>query len=133
MKKFRVWSKSLNKYFAVDFIKALKLTNEGYFSFPKSNDFIEQQFTGLIDTKGREVYEGDRVRVSQNPLYTKKGSLFNAGEVIKYQDIFEGIVVYHHGSYQVMELCPQSSPHKKRMATLSNFWVGGDFNTIEII
>lgn len=60
--KFRVWDVKL-KSFIKEFEGNFVLDNEGNLRcincFRERNDFIVQQFVGLLDFEGKEIFEGD--------------------------------------------------------------------------
>lgn len=91
--KFRVWDKKSRSFANPDNIWSFPLPqylNGIVFSIPLSEDLIIQQFTGLKDINGKEIYEGDIVKF--------KLSTELIGEVVWF---------YNGWSYKVKNLHPR--------------------------
>jgi uncharacterized phage protein (TIGR01671 family) len=67
--KFRVWCEKIKKFRRSD-IDGPKNSawgvsvNRGIFEIPNSESQIVELFTGLLDSEGKEIYEGDIIRWS---------------------------------------------------------------------
>lgn len=61
--KFRVWNN--NNFFYIDFKLGINPWVEALFNNP---DSIFQQFTGILDSKGKEIYEGDILKWDKHIL-----------------------------------------------------------------
>ena len=117
--KFRAWDKDVEKLRTVRQIVYWEETikkvfvqdaNEiGCFLIPE--EFILEQFTGLLDCEGNEIYEGDVVTWFVNDLkrtapvyYDEEGACFWMGEEIR-NDSHKGMLVINdwlRGRYKII-------------------------------
>lgn len=90
MIKFRAWIKTGNE--TDDYVKPMTIqqmihSKESTFNLEQLNDLVDfEQFTGLKDANGKEIYEGDIIK------------FFGANKKIKAKNEF-GIIVYKADRY----------------------------------
>lgn len=75
--KFRVWD--IEEKHWIDHSHALTLCFDKFFDLYNGDRLIFQQFTGLVDKNGREIYDGDIVNIREKDYYNPYG--YNPEEI----------------------------------------------------
>lgn len=112
--KFRIWNKQ-NKSFIKDPTRykrlAISCDGRGVYSGHRGacdveDIYIIQQYTGLQDKNGKDIYEGDIVR----------GEFFD--EEYRHTEIIQHEVVFHSGAFNIAS----SNWHKPSLEIIGNIF-----------
>ena len=120
--KFRIWDKQNKKWIyewdASHKRLAISLVglvyHGGYDDVLPENDYVIQQYTGLKDSKGVEIYEGDLIQYNQNSNYD--GMNF---EVIWSDASFGWVLKSKTGDYLTNQITP-NGPRYNFLEIISN-------------
>ena len=114
--KFRIWDIQDKSFLSQEYLKEFKVSiscdgqtiRQDFWGGDKTvgEDVIVQQYTGLQDKNGKEIYEGDIVR----------GEFFD--EEYRHSEIIEHEVVFNNGAYNIAS----SNWHKPSLEIIGNIF-----------
>jgi len=97
------WDHKFN-YFQLEPRKESNVIGCTILPLDRSDRYVIQQFTGLLDKNGREIYEGDIVSYSVGSIMDKDDSGHIEKSTIIYHNGYFGLSNYKYDDCQIMPL-----------------------------